>query len=344
MRTLVSLLSVIVFVSGAAIAQRGLAQPPIPLQISGQIRLDGRIAPQGVLVLLDVAPSRNVAPAGAGELARTMTDSSGRFFFDHVEAGRSSTKLYAVSVRFPGYKDNFQVVDLTFSPHGYVNLDLHRDTSKDIPNTPPPGAGNLISAKQPASPEAQHALAEGEKLLLEQHEPKQSIERFKKVVKLDPGYAPGYLLLGTALMQTQEWPDAQSAFEKAAKLEPTNAEAFIGIGAALNQQHDYSGAQKPLVHSLELKPDSAEANYELGRSLWALGKWKEAEPHARKAIELNKDFADAHVLMGNIYLRHRDANNALTEFRESLRLAPQGQFAEPVKEMIAKIEKALAEH
>jgi hypothetical protein len=44
--------------------------------------------------------------------------------------------------------------------------------------------------------------------------------------------------------------------------------------------------------------------------------------------------------MGNIYLRHRNADAALGEFQEYLRLDPQGQFAPGVKEMIAKIHQA----
>lgn len=326
----------------SAWGQRGTSTDnSLHLQINGQVRLDDRPAPQGVLVLLDMAPNRDVAAAGSGELGRAVTDSSGKFLFDGFQNARGGTKLFAVTVHYPGYRDAVQIVDLAFSQRGYVNLVMRRDTSKDAVNVPPKGSGDFISAKQPATPGAQEALGRGEQLLLEKHDPKASIEEFKKVTKLDPDYGPAYLLLGTAYMQTQEWTDAKSAFEKATKLDPTNADAFTGIGAALNQQQDYSGAQKPLQHSLELKPDSAEANYELGRSLWALGKWQDAEPHVRKAIDLNKDFAGPHILMGNIYLRRRDANSALAEFKESLRLDPQGPFSDPVKEMIAKIEKAL---
>jgi Flp pilus assembly protein TadD len=142
-------------------------------------------------------------------------------------------------------------------------------------------------------------------------------------------------------MQLQEWGDAKSAFEKATKLEPANASAYLGIGAAMNQEQDFTGAQKPLLRSLELNANSAEGHYELGRSLWAQGKWQEAEPHVHKAITISKDFAPSHVLMGNIYLRRRDANSAMSEFQEYLRLDPQGEHAEAVKQMVSKIQKAL---
>jgi tetratricopeptide (TPR) repeat protein len=252
-------------------------------------------------------------------------------------------KLYAVTAHYPGYNDAFQVVDMTFSRNGYVNLDLKRDTSKDTPNVPPEGAGATISARQPASGEAQQALAKGEQLLMQKRDPKESISSFKKVIKIEPQYGPAYLLLGTAYMQTKEYGEARSAFEKVSKLEPANAAAFLGIGASLNQQGEFLAAQSPLLKSLELNPNSAEAHYELGRGYWALGKWQDASHHVRKALAIDKEFAMPHVLMGNVYLREKNANAALAEFQEYLHLDPDGPQAGAVKDMVAKLQKALSQ-
>lgn len=313
-------------------------------QISGVVRLEGKPAPRGIMVLLDVAPTRDQAVAGSGEVERTTTDAAGRFQFTSLtDLGRGNTKLFAVTAHFPGYKDAFEVVDLTFSNHGYVNLDLHRDTSRGEGNIPPEGPGATFSVRQPDLEEAEEALDAGRKLLLEKHDPKASIEEFKKAVKLDPKSRVGFLFLGTAYIQIQSWQDAQSAFEKATQLEPTNAEAFLGLGTALNGKQDFSGAQKPLKRSLELNPDLALAHYELARGLWALGKWQEADPHVRRSIELNKNFPLSHVLMGNVYLRLRNAGSALAEFQEYLRLDPQGPQAAAVGEMVSRIQKALGQ-
>ncbi|HEX2330939.1 MAG TPA: tetratricopeptide repeat protein [Candidatus Angelobacter sp.] len=307
-------------------------------EISGVVHLEGRPAPEGIQVLLDTAPSRDQAVAGSGEIDRTLTNSSGKFIFPRITSmDRGNTKLFAVTVRLRGYQDAVQIVDLSVSLHGYASLDLHR--TEPANRGPKPG-GVFISAHQPSSPEAQEALAKGEDLLLVKHDPKASIEHFKKLTKLDPKYTTGFLLLGTAHMQLQEWPDAHSAFEHASKLEPKNPEAWLGVGAALDSEKDFSGAQKALAKSLELQPNSPEANYEMARSYWGTGDWQRAEPYARKALELNRTFAPPHVVMGNIYLRHRNADAALGEFQEYLRLDPQGQFAPGVKEMIAKIHQA----
>jgi tetratricopeptide (TPR) repeat protein len=273
-----------------------------------------------------------------------MTDSRGKFSFDNIDAGQEHPegKIYVVSAHYPGYRTATQIVDLTASPVGYANIEMRPD-SKGSPNTPAPGGGSMISAKQPSSVKAQEQLAKAEELLIQKRDPRKSIDEFKKLLKMEPEYGPGYVLLGTAHMQLEEWGDAQSAFEKATKFDSTNASAYLGIGAAMNQQQEFAQAEKPLRRSLELNPDSAEADYELGRSLWGLKQWEQSEPYARKAIQVDRNFPPAHVLMGNIYLRHRDAHSALTEYQEYLRLDPQGEHAEAVKEMISKIEKALSQ-
>jgi tetratricopeptide (TPR) repeat protein len=321
-------------------AQRG-GQTVIEGEIRGQVRIGERAAPEGVLVLLDTAPSFTAGVIGNGEIARTMTDSAGKFTFDHLRMAQGEQIKFLVTVHCPGYRDISHVAELKGSPRAFVDFELHRDTSGDTPNVPPGGPAETVSARQPSSSKAQEELAKGEHLLIEKRDPKASIKNFTKLIELDPQYGPGYVLLGTAHMQLQEWGDARSAFEKAVKLEPANASALLGIGITMNQQHDFTGAQKTLMRCLELNPNSAEGHYELGRSLWAQSKWQEAEPHVRQAIIISKDFAPAHVLMGNIYLRRRDANAATAEFQEYLRLDPQGQYAEAVKQMISKIQKAL---
>src|SRR5215467_7372733 len=190
---------------------------------------------------------------------------------------------------------------------------------------------------------ATKAEAEGEGYLFQKHDFNRAIESFKKSVKLDPWYEHGYIMLGLAYMQAERWDQAQWAFEDATKVDPDDVQAWLGVGAALNEQKDYAGAQKALQHALELKPDCAEAHYELARALWGVNRLEPAEEHARRATELNKDYASPHVLLGNIYLSEVNADSALVEFRESLRLEPEGPQAETVKATIAKIEKALAD-
>jgi len=211
-------------------------------------------------------------------------------------------------------------------------------SSKEQP-TPSPAQVH----KPKPSPERDAIMATGERLLFKSHDPAKSVEEFKKVIKMDPWYGQGYMLLGLAQMQLQHWSDAQWAFEEATKVEPGNPKAFVGVGSALNEQHNYAAAQKALEHSLEMNPESAEAHYELARTLAATGKWDLAAPHVQRAIALNPDYAGPHALMGNIYIQDENPQAALHEFEECLRLDPNGSQAPQIKQMIAQLKKVLSE-
>jgi len=239
----------------------------------------------------------------------------------------------------------WKLVSITLIPFALTGLMLAqtgtRTSSSSVPN-PSPSPTPAVHKPNP-SPERDAAMATGERLLFKSHDPAKSVDEFKKVIKIDPWYGQGYMLLGLAEMQLQHWSDAQWAFEEATKVEPGNAKAFLGVGSALNEEHDYAAAQKALEHSLDLNPESPEAHYELARTLAATGKWDLAAPHAQRAIALNPDYAGPHALMGNVYVQNDDPQAALREFEECLRLDPNGSLTPSVKQMIAQLKKVLAE-
>jgi tetratricopeptide (TPR) repeat protein len=330
------LLAVCAFFAAGQHARGGQADTSGGRQITGQVRLGGQPAPAGVPVILQIVSGKYVTPSGEAEVARVVTDANGRFSFEHLETkgGNGGREFFAVTAQSPGYAGSSHVVDLTLAARGQANLDLQK-----TPNAASrEGDG---AARRPLNPAAQESLTRAQDLIFRKSDPNAGIEELKKAVKADPWYGQAYILMGLAYMQTQRWSDAQWAFTEAGKVEPGNAQAFLGVGSALNEQHDYAGAQKALEHSLELNPESAEAHYELARSFGALNKWEAAEPHARRAIEINPDYAGPHVLMGNIYLEQQQLQPALAEFREYLRLDPEGSLASSVKQVISEIEKEI---
>ena len=239
----------------------------------------------------------------------------------------------------------WKLVSITVIPFALTGLMLAQTgtstSSSSVPN-PSPSPTPAVHKPKP-SPERDAAMATGERLLFKSHDPAKSVDEFKKVIKIDPWYGQGYMLLGLAQMQLQHWSDAQWAFEEATKVEPGNGKAFLGVGSALNEEHDYAAAQKALEHSLDLNPESPEAHYELARTLAATGKWDLAAPHAQRAIALNPDYAGPHAMMGNVYVQNDDPQAALREFEECLRLDPNGSLTPSVKQMIAQLKKVLAE-
>ncbi len=72
-----------------------------------------------------------------------------------------------------------------------------------------------------------------------------------------------------------------------------------------------------------------------------MGRWQDAAPLAAETVKAAPDLAAAHVLLANIRLKQRDAAGALHEYREYLRIEPQGAMAAQVRDMVDKIQKAL---
>ncbi len=300
-------------------------------QIRGQVRLaHGPAAPEGVLVRLE-------AERG-GLVGQMQTDSQGKFIFTQIPQ-----QGYVISASHPGYQQALERVDLNLTPTAFVSLTLVPLPSSDPRALPPEGPSAHLAVSLVAVPEnARREFEKGQRLLKESKDPKASISFLRKAIQIHPSFAQAHVLLGTAYMDMGKWKDAEPALLKAIELDDKLAGAYLALGACYNQAGNFAEAEKRLQRGLQLDPQSAMGHYELGRACWALGRWPDAEPHARKAVELKPDLAVAHVLMGNIMLRKRDANAALREFREYLRLDPEGRLAAPTKEMVGKIEKALA--
>ncbi|MEY2414187.1 MAG: hypothetical protein QOD84_2793, partial [Acidobacteriaceae bacterium] len=134
---------------------------------------------------------------------------------------------------------------------------------------------------------------------------------------------------------------AEPELQKAVEIEPKMSTAHFALGICLNMLGRYPEAETTLVKGLQLDPASAEGHNEIGKTYWALGRWQEAEPHAQKAAALKPDMAQAHVLLGDIALRKKNAQVALKEYKEAIRLDPKGPMTPPVQQMVKKIEDAM---
>ena len=305
--------------TGAALAQVGSGE------VAGSVRLaSGQPPPEGTVLSIH---------SDAGEIIQQITpQGSGYFQFSGLRR-----MVYYVTAKAPGYHAVTERADIFSIRRVSVYLTLVPDKRDD-----PTGPGGVVSQRELVVPEgAQKEFDKGRKLV-ENKEPEKSLSHFRRAIEIYPSYALAYMYLGLAQMSLQKMPEAQASLGKAVELNDKLAAALLGLGACLNLQGNYAAAEKPLVRGLELDPETADGQFEMGKTYWALGRWQDAEPHVRKVIVLRPEFPVAHHLLGNILMRKRDAPAALQEFREYLRLEPNGPFAPPTRELVAKIEQALA--
>jgi hypothetical protein len=68
---------------------------------------------------------------------------------------------------------------------------------------------------------------------------------------------------------------------------------------------------------------------------------QDAWNEVNRTLSIDPNFADAHVLAGNMLLRARRANDALTHFETYLRLQPNGELAGETTALVKKIRDGL---
>ena len=290
---------------------------------------DGSAATRGMLIQLESAEG--------GVVDQCTTGGDG-----HCQFNPRTTGNYVLRLRQPGFKEIVAHVDLRDIRGTFVTLDLKPDSEPGAQTPPDSAEGKTVSVADLSVPNnARDEFNKGEKSLTDD-KIDESIAHFKKAIQLYASFPQAYTMLGTAYLQQNNLRDAEAAFETAIQLDPKSAEANIKLGAAFNQMKNYPEAEKALKQGLDINPDATAAHYELAKTYWAMGRWQDAEPHATKALAALPNMAPAHVLMGNILLKKKDAPGALHEFQEYLRLDPNGSMAPAVRDIIDKIQKALA--
>lgn len=157
----------------------------------------------------------------------------------------------------------------------------------------------------------------------------------EEVVRAYPKAGMGWLLLGEARMQLQQFQAAEAALHRAVQQMPDSVEAHFALGSALFVQKEHAQAASYFRRVVELKPTSATAYYNLGLCLV-----KRDDPAARqafqKAIQYRPQFADAHRALGELLARTGDKAQAIEHYRAALQINPHDQAAQKAIDALQK--------
>lgn len=183
----------------------------------------------------------------------------------------------------------------------------------------------------PAYPDAQTALAEGNKFF-EENKIEQAIDAFKQAVKMNPDLGDAHFKLGLsyALIESEQelvetpvepvednkegtnkkgetkekkpnstiaFENAVTAYKKTIKDDPENDNAYFNLGRVLNRLNDDKESRKALEKAVKLNPDDTQYQTELGVILIKLAQYDEAVRALKKAIELDEANAQAEELL-----------------------------------------------
>jgi tetratricopeptide (TPR) repeat protein len=332
-RSLILLAFAVLLSSAVALGQ---ARPgsTTPSRISGEIRLlpSGARAPQGIVIQLE---------GDVAYLTQVETDNLGKFVFDRLIPSR-----YVVRIRYPGYQEQREFVDLTMNHNAFLRFDLKpNESAQKPPAVPPEGPAAAVNA-MPESLKSK--LIEGRQMIARK-EVEAGLAVMREALKENPNSVEGRIIMGTTYMDIGQWENAEKELKQAIALEDKMPGAHLALGVAYNNwaaaspnpaQH-YRKAQESLVRATELAPDAPEAHVELAQAYFGLTQYKDSEKHSRKAISLNKEFAPAYAVLGNSLLRERKPQEALEQYRQFLARVPSGPLSDQIRGTVQRVEQHL---
>ncbi|HEX8649845.1 MAG TPA: tetratricopeptide repeat protein [Pyrinomonadaceae bacterium] len=300
------------------------ATPVLAQQIQGVVRYAGGGPVNNATVRCD----------GVGCSGQIYTDRTGKFRFVFFRRPGQ----YTITVEAPGYLPETRSVSLlTPAASEYMFIQLRPDPSAAGAPSAPPG---VLDVRVPIV--ARQEFERGRDLLSEEGKMDEAILHLEKAVGLYPKYLEAHILLGSAYMDTHQLDKAESTLRRALEIDPKSAQAHFVLGEVYRQQKKYAESEKLLLAGLKIK-DAWQGHIALGRLYWDQGEIVKAGPQVGTALRQKPDLAEGHLLAGNILLKAKQAENALVEFQEYLRLEPKGKFAPQAQEMVNKIKAALAE-
>ena len=297
------------------------------VDISGQVRLAGSLSPaEGVRVTLE--------KVGGGTLDQMATDSRGRFHFTSLLRGQ-----YVVNLSAPCYEPVRRQVELVLVFRAYLDEELTPDTT-----SPACAASNApASAVDARVPDEARREFERGSAALSKGKDDEGVSHLRRAVEIYPDFLQARLLLASAHMKARRWEDAEATLARAVGTDPHSVAALVSLGEARRRLKKYTEAEESLTAALKLDDTSWQGHLALGRVYLDTDQIKKAAPHIGRTLQLKPDLPEAHLLGGNILLKVGEPARALTEYEEYLRLAPEGEYAAPTRELVGKLRKSLAE-
>lgn len=121
--------------------------------------------------------------------------------------------------------------------------------------------------------------------------------------------------------------EAIGNYKKVLKLDPDYAPAHINLGTLYYNQSDYELAEEHYLKAIEADSRYALAYFDLGNVLDETQRLPEAIAAYKAALQLAPTYADAHYNLALAYERSRQPRLALKHWRAYLKLDAQGPWA-----------------
>lgn len=277
---------------------------------------------------------------------RQRTDSSGRYYFFGMPAGRYSVRVMPYETDYMEQQLSVEIVNFYRQNSsgqsvatGFANeqLDFYLKLRRGALGTT--GAIFVQEIPAPAKKLYEKAIAD-----LNDKKEKEGLAGLFAAVEAFPKYFHALERLGNEYVRLKKYEAAVILLNNAIAVNPRSFRSWYGLAFSLNSLNRSDEALTAAQKSLELYADSAEASLLAGVLLKQSKKFDEAEKHLVKAKTLAKtSMPIVHwhlaLLYGNDLKRYTEAANELKLF---LKAEPNAKDAEKIKSLIKEFEAKAA--
>lgn len=299
----------------------------------------------GLSVFCAIVTQAQTAKAVQTRTIKVVTEPNAVVWIDGIRFGKTD-------------KDGTLTIKTIFA--GRHTLRVRADGFKEV-SRPISAAqeGEIKVALVKTTDEAELAFQEAERLTLVDRE--KAAEAFRRAIKLRPNYPEAFVALARVLSETGDLDEAAKAVRQAKKLRPGYAEATAVEARILKEGGEEEKAIQAFKRAItEGKGFQPEANTGLGllykeraEGFGAAGDFEEeaanyaeATDYLQKALRQLSGAPDALViyqLLGLIYERQKEYEQAIAVYEEFLRLFPDSNEATAVRSYIVQIKKQMSE-
>ena len=268
---------------------------------------------------------------------KTVTDNQGQWVVTGLPAdskwmvtviwSKVSGRITDVVVKA---KETVRAPQLVLTEGGIDKATKAGAAAANVTNEEAAAAAKKSAALQALIKEADDALRSGA--------PDDALAKLAKVAAEVEKCAACYARMGDVYVKKQDLPAAEKAYLQAIEFDPKLPDSYASLATLYNEQKKFDEANKMAAKANELMASSgtmdASTLYNQGVILWNQGKGADAQPFFEKAIAQKPDMANAHYLLGMSLVNQGKLSQAKVPFETYLKLAPTGENAAQVKEML----------
>ncbi len=271
-------------------------------------------------------------------IQRTRTNTSGRFSFVGVPAGRLIVRVLTFGTNFIEQTQEVIIVKTRAGNDvDYVDISLRYDTRKRGPESDVT-AGVIFAQDIPAAARTlyQKGIADFGK------DQEKGLLEIEEAVKLFPEYFDALNWLGKEYISRRNYDKAYPYLLRAIDVNQRNASTYYSLSYAFYQMKQYPAALKAAKAVTVLAPASVDAQLLYGTILRITGSYTEAETALLKANTLAKKMnPETHWQLSLLYNRLNRNQDTINELEAFLLLVPDSPDKDKIRDMIGKLKTSI---